>query len=145
MTTWHTWARRAPRVARVHDDYQIGEPGPPYPSVVFHTYASADTSWAARTLSHYTSGSRVGCHPTQWPSKLLSLWDSINPVCTSTYSNLVHSDPPDVGLNQHKRGLPLWSSKLITYHSSSFPSSILHFPLIAPPDLQLCQHSQSSC
>jgi hypothetical protein len=30
-------------------------------------------------------------------------------------------------------------------HSSSFSSSILHFPLIAPPSLQLCQHSLSSC
>jgi hypothetical protein len=25
-------------------------------------------------------------------------------------------------------------------HSSSFPFSILHFPLIAPSGLQLCQH-----
>jgi hypothetical protein len=27
----------------------------PRPSVVFHAYASADTPWVAKTLSHYTS------------------------------------------------------------------------------------------
>jgi hypothetical protein len=54
LTTQHTRARRAPRVATVHDDYQRVEPDPPYPSVVFHAYASADTLWVARTLSHST-------------------------------------------------------------------------------------------
>jgi hypothetical protein len=28
---------------------------------------------------------------------------------------------------------------IISDHSPSFPSIILHFPLIAPPGLQLCQ------
>jgi hypothetical protein len=47
-------ARRAPRVATVHDDYQRVESGPPYPSTVFHAYGSADTPWVARTLPHCT-------------------------------------------------------------------------------------------
>jgi hypothetical protein len=28
--------------------------GPPYPSAIFHAYASADTSWVAQTLYHCT-------------------------------------------------------------------------------------------
>jgi hypothetical protein len=35
-----------------HDDYQRVELDPPYPSAVFHAYASVGTSWVARTLSH---------------------------------------------------------------------------------------------
>jgi hypothetical protein len=54
LTTRHTWATKAPRVAIVHDDYQRVVPAPPYPSVVFDAYVSIDTQWVARTLSHYT-------------------------------------------------------------------------------------------
>jgi hypothetical protein len=54
LTTWHTPARRAPRVATVHD--VIKELGwvLTHPSVVFHTFASTDTSWVAWTLSYCT-------------------------------------------------------------------------------------------
>jgi hypothetical protein len=37
------------------------------------------------------------------------------------------------------RGYNLEALNIRSDHSSFFPSSILHFPLIAPPDLQLCQ------
>jgi hypothetical protein len=53
---------------------------------------------------------------------------------------LVHSDPTDLGLNRHSRGYHLGASNFRSNHSSSFPSSILSFPLIAPPSLQLCQY-----
>jgi hypothetical protein len=36
-------------------------------------------------------------------------------------------------------GYHLGAPNIISDHSSSFPSSILYFSLIAPPDLQLCQ------
>jgi hypothetical protein len=65
----------------------------------------------------------------------------INPICASTKSKLVHSGTTDVGFNRHRRGLP--PSELQIYdphHTPSFSSSILHFPLIAPPGLKLCQH-----
>jgi hypothetical protein len=50
LTTRHTQARRAPRVAIVHD--VVKELGwvLPHPIAVFHAYASADTPWVAR---HY--------------------------------------------------------------------------------------------
>jgi hypothetical protein len=53
-TTRHIQARRAPRVAIVHD--AIKEPGRVllHPSAIFHAYTSADTLCVARTLSHCT-------------------------------------------------------------------------------------------
>jgi hypothetical protein len=32
LSTRHTWATQAPRVATIHDDYQRVKSGPPYPS-----------------------------------------------------------------------------------------------------------------
>jgi hypothetical protein len=58
LTTWHTQARRAPLVATIQDVTK--KPGRvlPRPSAVFHAYASVDTPWMPRTLSHYTSVKR---------------------------------------------------------------------------------------
>jgi hypothetical protein len=43
-------------------------------------------------------------------------------------------DSIDIGGGYH-----LGAPNIRSYHSSSFPSSIFYFPLIAPPGLQLCQ------
>jgi hypothetical protein len=50
LTTQHTWATKAARVATVH--YVVKESGRvvPHPSVIFHAYASVYTLWVAR---HY--------------------------------------------------------------------------------------------
>jgi hypothetical protein len=87
LATWHTWATKATRVATFHDDYQRVEPDLPYPSAIFHAKTSTGNLWVAQTLSQCHPWSTVGCHPTQWPSTLLSLWDPINPICTSTQHN----------------------------------------------------------
>jgi hypothetical protein len=47
---------------------------------------------------------------------------------------LVHSDLTDIGRCYH-----VGASNFRSDHSSSFPSSILPFPLIAPLDLELWQ------
>jgi hypothetical protein len=54
LTTLHTQAWRAPRVATIHD--MTKKPGwvLPRSNAVFHAYALVDTLWVARTLSHYT-------------------------------------------------------------------------------------------
>jgi hypothetical protein len=39
LTTRHTWAKRAPRVATVHDVIKESGRVLPRPSVVFHAYA----------------------------------------------------------------------------------------------------------
>jgi hypothetical protein len=104
---------------------------------VFHAYASVDTPWVAHALSHYTPvrygriASISAAHDT------IQFGDSICPVCVSTFQMLVQHGSTDVGLNQHRRGLPPWSSEyqIRSDHSSSFPCSILYFPLIALPDL----------
>jgi hypothetical protein len=51
LTTRHPGARRAPRVATVHDVVKESGQVLPHPSAVFHAYASVDTPWVPRTLS----------------------------------------------------------------------------------------------
>jgi hypothetical protein len=55
LTTRHTQARRAPRVATFHDE--VKEMIRVHLTLlhVFYAYASADTLWAAHALSHFTS------------------------------------------------------------------------------------------
>jgi hypothetical protein len=83
--------------------------------------------------------SEVRYHPTHRHTKLLSLgipyvlYASIHFKCL-----FIRTQPMralfDTGGGCHL-GVPnLWSRPL-----STFPFSILHFPLIAPPSLQLCQ------
>jgi hypothetical protein len=146
LTTRHTRARRAPRVATVHEDHQRVEPGPPYPSVVFHVYASVDTPWVARTLSHYTpvkyggvSSNSAIVEATQFVRPQEISYESVH-----NQSLFIRTQPTwaliDTGGGYH-RGSPDFRSRPL----STFPSSILHFPLITPVNLQLCQHFQSSC
>jgi hypothetical protein len=47
LTTHHTWATEATRVATVHDEAKKSGRVLPHPSVIFHTYALADTPWLA--------------------------------------------------------------------------------------------------
>jgi hypothetical protein len=105
---------------------------------VFHTYASADTPWVAHALSHFTpirygriASISVAHEATQFvgPHKI-----SYAPVHNS---NLLTGARRPV-LNRHRRGYHLGTLNFRSYHSPSFPSSILYFPLIAPPSVQLC-------
>jgi hypothetical protein len=50
LTTRHTQARRAPRVATLHDAIKESGRVLPHSSVIFHAYASVDTAWMTR---HY--------------------------------------------------------------------------------------------
>jgi hypothetical protein len=107
------------RVATVYDNDQRVKPGPHYPSkrLPRDTALRAIRGWPMHYPFYYPRGI-VGYRPTQWPTKLLSLRDSINPVCVNTKSMLVHLDPTNVSLNRHKRGYHLgapnlWSRPLI--------------------------------
>jgi hypothetical protein len=92
-------------------------------------------SWVAHALSHCTPvkygriASISGAHDTT------QFGDSICHVCVSTFQMLVHLDPTDAGLNRHRWGSQLGALKIRSDHSPSFPSSVLHFPIIAPPGL----------
>jgi hypothetical protein len=47
LTTWHTRARRAPRVATVQNVVKESGQVLPHPSAVFHAYTLTDTPWVA--------------------------------------------------------------------------------------------------
>jgi hypothetical protein len=55
LTTQHTQARRAPRVATVHDVVKDTIRAHLTLVHVFHAYASVDTQWVAHALPHYTT------------------------------------------------------------------------------------------
>jgi hypothetical protein len=71
-------------VATVHDDDQRVELGPCYPSACLPHDTSLGYPLVAYTLSLIHHGRMVAYRPTQQPTKLISLWDPINPVCAST-------------------------------------------------------------
>jgi hypothetical protein len=138
MTTRQTRARRAPRVTIVHNAVKEVIRAHLTLVHVFHAYASAGAPWVAYALSHFTPV-RYGMiafisaahEATQFvgPHKI-----SYAPVHNS---NLLIGARRSV-FNRHRRGYHLGASNFRSDHSSSFSSSILHFPLIVLPDLQLC-------
>jgi hypothetical protein len=65
---------------------------------------------------------------------------SIYPVCVNIFKCLFIRAQPTRALTNIGRGYHLGASNFRSDHSSSFPSSILLFPLIASPGLQLCQY-----
>jgi hypothetical protein len=54
LTTQHTQARRAPRVATIHDVVKETIRAHLTQVHIFHMYASMDTPWVAHALSHCT-------------------------------------------------------------------------------------------
>jgi hypothetical protein len=55
--------------------------GLPHPSAVFHTETSPSSCGWPEHYPFYHPWSEVRYRPTQWPLKLLSLRDSIYPIC----------------------------------------------------------------
>jgi hypothetical protein len=55
LTTWHTWATQAPRVATIRNDYQRVETGSYLALVSSSTWYLDGHTLVAQTLSHYTS------------------------------------------------------------------------------------------
>jgi hypothetical protein len=115
------------RVATFRDDYQRVEPSPLYPSAVFHVKTSTGSPWVARALSQYHPWSTMGYHPTQRPSKLLSLRDPINLVCASTQLNACcNMAQPTRSLIDTGGGYHLRTSEYDNRPLSTFPSGTLH-------------------
>jgi hypothetical protein len=139
LTTRHTQARRTPWVATVHD--MVKETIRAHLTLVhiFHVYALADTPWVPHALSHYTPIRYGRIASIQWHMMLLSLRIPYVPYASVHFKCLFIQTQPTWALNDTGGGYHLGASNFRSDHSPSFPSSILHFPLIAPPDLQLCQ------
>jgi hypothetical protein len=140
LTTRHTQARRAPRVATIHDVTKKSGRVLPRPSAIFHAYASVDTPWVARTLSHYTfmKWGEVRYRPTHRHTNQMSLGIPYVPYALVQFKCMFIRAQPTRALIDIGGGYHLGAPNIRSDHSPSFPSSILHFPLIAPPGLQLC-------
>jgi hypothetical protein len=83
--------------------------------------------------------SEVRYCPTHRHTKLLSLGIPC-PVRVSIFKCLFIQTQPTRALTDTEGGYHLGALNSRSYHSSSFPSSIIPFPLIAPPGFQLCQY-----
>jgi hypothetical protein len=108
LTAWHTQARRAPRVATIHDVTKSRAGS-------YLTLVPSSTRIPQRThrgwLEHYPimhSRSEVRYHPTPQHTKLLSL-GILCLVCVNIFQMLVQQDSTDMDLNRHRWGLPPWS------------------------------------
>jgi hypothetical protein len=83
--------------------------------------------------------SRVRYHPTRWHMTLLNLGIPYVLYASVHFKCLFIWTQPTQVITDTGGGYQLGAPNFISDHSASFPSSILHSPLIAPPDLQLCQ------
>jgi hypothetical protein len=104
---------------------------------IFHMYASTDTSWVTHALSHFTSLRYGRIVFVSVAHDVTQLGDFICLVCISTFKYLFNRAQPTWALINTGGGYHLEALNIRSDHSPSFPSSILYFPLIAPPGLQL--------
>jgi hypothetical protein len=104
---------------------------------VFHAYASTDTPWVAHALSHFTSIRYGRIASISMVHDATQFGDSICSVCISTFKCLFNRAQPTRVLIDIGKGYHIGAPNIRSDQSPSFPSSILHFPLIAPLDLIL--------
>jgi hypothetical protein len=111
LTTWHTRARRAPRVATVHN--VVKETIKAHLTLVHVFYADVlvDTPWVTHALSHFTSV-RYGRIASVSAAHEATQFTGPHKI---SYA-LVHNSNLLIGarrsvLNRHRRGLPLWRSE----------------------------------
>jgi hypothetical protein len=139
LTTGHTQVRRTPRVATIHDEVKEMIRAHLTLVHILDAYALVDTPWVAHALSHYTSVRYGRIAFVSAAHDATRFGDSICPLCVSTFKCLFNKAQPTWALIDTGGGYRLGAPNIRSDHSPSFPSSILHFPLIAPPGLQLCQ------
>jgi hypothetical protein len=133
LTTRHTQAWRAPRVATIHDEVKETIRAHLTLVHVFHAYALADTPWVAHALSHFTSVRYARIASVSAAHDSTQFGDSICPVYVSTFKCLFIQTQPTLASIDIGGGYHLEALNIRSYQSPSFPSSILHFPLIARP------------
>ncbi len=117
LTTWHTQAQRAPRVATIHDEVKEMIRAHLTLVHVFHAYASADTPWVAHGLSHFTSVRYGRIASVSAAHDATQVGDSICPICISTFQMLIHSDRVDVALTDTSGAYHLGAPNLTSDHS----------------------------
>jgi hypothetical protein len=138
LTRWHTQARRTPRVATVHDT--VKESGRILPPLVSSSMRLPRRTHRGRPNTiPYNIHKEVGYRPTRWHMTLLSLGIPYVPYAPVHFKCLFNRAQPTRALIDTGGRYHLGAPNIISDHSSSFPSSILHFPLIALLGLQLYQ------
>jgi hypothetical protein len=90
------------------------------------------------TISYYIH-TEVGYRPTRRHAKLLNLGIPYVPYVPVHFKCLFIQTQLTQALNDTDGGYHIGVPNIRSDHSSSFPSSIHHFPLIVPPGLQLYQ------
>jgi hypothetical protein len=145
LTTQHMLARRAPRVAIIHDAVKKTIRAHLTLVHIFHTYASTDTPWVADALSHCTPVRYVRIAFISATHDATQFGDFICPVCVSTFQILVHLDPVDTRLNQHRRGLPPWSSEFMIQTTLNLPIQYSLFSPNCPTQSLIMTTIRSSC
>jgi hypothetical protein len=118
LKTWHSQARREPRVTTIHNEVKETIRAHLTLVRVFHAYASADTLWVTHALSHFTSVRYGRIASVSAAHDATQFGDFICPVCVSTFQMLVQQGSTNADLNQHRRGLQPWSSE---YQISPLP------------------------
>jgi hypothetical protein len=78
----------------------------------------------------------VGAKPSIYQQPATRLTRPISPVCDRYVQYLLVGANRTV-LNRHRRGLQPWRCRLSMYHSPTFPTIYLPFPLVDPPGLHL--------
>jgi hypothetical protein len=107
------------------------------------TLVSSSTHMSRRThrgwpdTIPYNIHKEVGYRPTRRHMKLLSLGIPHVSYAPVHFKCLFNMDQPTRALIDTDEGYHLWASNIRSDHSSTFPSSILHFPLIARSGLIL--------
>jgi hypothetical protein len=85
----------------------------------------------AHTLSHYTLVRYGRIVSVSVAHDATQFGDSKCPVCVGTFKCLFIRTEPTWALTDTGRGYHLGAPNIRSDHSPSFPSNILHFPLIA--------------
>jgi hypothetical protein len=139
LTTWHTQARG-------HHEWQQFTTWPKSRAGSYLTLVPSSTRMPRRTHrgwpEHYPiehPWSKVGYRPTHRHMKLLSLGIPYVPYALVHFKCMFIWTQPTRALIDTGGGYHLGASNLWFRPLQTFPSSILHFPQIAPSGLQLCQ------
>jgi hypothetical protein len=145
LTTWHTWARRTPRVVTIRNAVKEMIGAHLTQVHVFHAYASTDTPWVTHALSHFTlirygriASVSAAHEDTQFagPHKI--------PYAPVHNSNLLIGTRCSV-LSRHRRGLPPWSSKFQIRPLILLPIQYSPFSPKCPTQSLIMPFKRSSC
>jgi hypothetical protein len=135
----HASCGQSPYVATFHE------------SSTEYSRSTAPEKKGSRHNPQRTADRSVGPYPASLPSQLMKQWGqsqaSINGQLLGFLGpyhqyaigifNTCSRGPTERSLTDTCEGLQPWRCRLSTYHSSTFPTNYLPFPLVAPPGLHL--------